>query len=190
MELNMSNSEGRKIVEEIIGLELDMFLAVKNRGGTSICQERPESFRIMREMTHEVLPDTVLDSYLADLRRAVSDGRNLMTEKYALMEGLIPIRNASPLIAEIVQIESEWRKEVAAQFPRSVQPDGHEGFCVYLGCELQTYSEKTLSEYLDYARSAQQELRNLVRDRYEILMRKLGYESLAHCESSLPRTTC
>ncbi|WP_239057740.1 DUF4125 family protein [Pseudodesulfovibrio sp. JC047] len=51
------------LIEEIIHSELDMFLAVKNQGGTSICQERPESFRLMREITHGVLSDDFLHSY-------------------------------------------------------------------------------------------------------------------------------
>ncbi len=181
----MIKEHRRELIESIIKEELNMFLAVKNRGGTSPCQEQPDSFRIMREITHNVLPDDVLESYLADLLKAIQDGRNLMTEKYALMEGLIPVQNDSPLIVEIVCLESEWRKEVAAQFPRSVQADGHEAFCVYLGCELQTYSSETLSAYHHYAAAAQQEHRNLVRERYELLMRKLGYDSLSHCEQSL-----
>ncbi len=183
----MAEEKRTQLIEQIIKLELDMFLAVNNRGGTSLCQERPESFRIMRNMTHSVLPDEYLESYLADLEKAAIDKRNLMTEKYALMEGLIPVQNNSPAIAEIVSMESEWRKEVAAQFPRSVHPDGHQSFCIYLGSELQTYSPKTLDIYLAYAQSMQEKHGNLVRERYEILMRMLGYESLTHCEESIAK---
>lgn len=184
----MAEKKRTQLIENIINLELDMFLAVKNRGGTSLCQERPDSFRVMRYMTHSVLPDEYLESYKADLEKAVDDKRNLMTEKYALMERIIPIHNNSPAIAEIVSMESEWRKEVAAQFPRTVQPDGHQSFCVYLNGELQTYSSRTLDIYLDYALKTQQKCGNLVRERYEILMRKMGYDSLTHCEKSLSKT--
>lgn len=181
----MATKDRKILIKVIVDRELDMFLAVNNRGGTSQCQERPESFRIMREITHGVLPDIFLESYLCDLEQAEQNGRNFMTEKYALMESLIPAINESPYIKEIVDTESEWRKEVAAQFPRSVHPEGHHGFCLYLGCELQTYSAATLAAYHDYAKAAQQEQRNLVRERYELLMRKLGHESLAHCEANL-----
>ncbi|WP_320007202.1 DUF4125 family protein [Maridesulfovibrio sp.] len=181
----MSADTRQQLIEEIIGQELEMFLAVKNRGGTASCQEQPDSFRIMRHMTHAVMPIEYLESYLGDLKQAVLDNRNLMTEKYALMEGLIPVQNDSQAITELVQIESDWRKEVSAQFPLSVHPDGHESFCSYLNGELQTYSPKTLIIYLNYARKTQYKGGNLVRDRYEILMRKLGYDSLAHCEESL-----
>jgi hypothetical protein len=179
------NTTRDTLLDLIISLELAMFLEVQNRGGTSPCQERPESFRIMREITHGVLSDTFLQRYLHDLEQARRQGRNLMTEKYALMEGLIPRRNNDPVIAEIVQAESAWRREVAAQFPRVVQPEGHAGFCLYLGCELQTYSGAALQAYAACVQEALRGLRNLTRDRYELLMHKLGYASLAQCEAEL-----
>lgn len=173
------------LVNDIIEHELKMFLAVNNRGGTSLCQERPESFRLMREITHGVLSGVFLKSYLDDLKTAGEEGRNLMTEKYALMEGLIPPLSNSPVIRDIVVAEGEWRKEVAAQFPKSVHPDGHDSFCLYLGCELQTYSPATLDAYRECVETARREYRNLVRERYEMLMRKLGHESLAACEAGI-----
>lgn len=181
----MAEEARLQLIDEIIARELEMFLAVRNRGGTASCQEQPDSFRIMRHMTHAVMPIEYLDSYLADLKQAVADKRNLMTEKYALMEGIIPVQNDSQAITELVKIESDWRKEVSAQFPLSVHPDGHESFCTYLNGELQTYSPKTLIIYLNYARKTQYNGGNLVRERYEILMRKLGYDSLTHCEESI-----
>jgi hypothetical protein len=181
----MNVEDRRALLESIISKELDMFLAVRNLGGTSLCQERPESFRLMREISHSVLPDAFLDSYLQDLERAEENTRNLMTEKYALMEGRIPPINDSPLITEIVVSEGEWRKEVASQFPRSIHPDGHESFCLYLGCELQTYSDISLGHYHAAVQVAHQKCANLVRERYELLMKKLGYDNLAHCEKKL-----
>lgn len=183
----MTESQRQELIEEIIELELKMFLAVNNRGGKANCQESPESFRTMRFMTHSVLPEKFLKSYKDDLIQAEGDQRNLMTEKYALMEGLIPTINSSPAIAELVEMESEWRKVVAAEFPLSVRPEGHERFCIYLKGELQTYSPASLGIYLDYAKEVQQKQGNLVRDRYEVLMRKLGYNSLTHCEQELEK---
>lgn len=180
----MTEELRQALIKEIIELELKMFQAVNSRGGTASCQETPESFRLMRHMTHYVLPANFLKSYKNDLTQAAIDNRNLMTEKYALMEGLIPDLNTSPDIARIVEIESNWRKEVAKQFPLSVHPEGHDNFCTYLKGELQTYSPKTLNIYLDYAEKKQKEQGNLVRERYEILMRNMGYQSLTHCEKS------
>ena len=181
----MTEERRKALVEEIIERELDMFLAVKNRGGTSHCQERPESFRLMREITHAVLSEAFLESYRNDLLCAEEQGRNFMTEKYALMEALIPPLSADPRIKNLVAAEGAWRDEVAAQFPKSVQPEGHQSFCLYLGCELQTYSHATRTAYADCVDTARREGRNLVRERYELLMRKLDYESLETCEAGL-----
>ncbi|WP_243547044.1 DUF4125 family protein [Pseudodesulfovibrio tunisiensis] len=180
----MSEKSCETLVREIIDLELAMFLAVKNRGGTSLCQEHPDSFRLMREITHAVLPLSFLESYLNDLKQGVQDARNFMSEKYALMESLIPPLNTDPCIDAIVDAESAWRAEVAAEFPKTVQPEGREGFRLYLGCELQTYSPATLAEYTRFVDAAHAENRNPVRERYELLMRKLGYGSLKECEAS------
>ncbi|MFV0348844.1 MAG: DUF4125 family protein [Halodesulfovibrio sp.] len=181
----MMQTTRQVLISAIIERELAMFLAVNSRGGTAACQERPESFRLMREVTHGVLSDAFLQSYLGDLEQAALAGRNCMTEKYALMEGLIPPLSIAPAIREIVQAEGGWRREVAVQFPRSVHPDGHESFCLYLGCELQTYSPATLTAYRECVEAALRENRNLARERYELLMRRLGYDSLQHCETSL-----
>lgn len=180
----MTKTNREALIDDIIALELEMFLAVRSRE-RSLCQERPEAFRLMREITHAVLSDEFLEAYLRDVRLAAGQGRNLMTEKYALMEDLIPAENDDPAVWEIVKAESDWRREVAAQFPRSVHPDGHEGFCLYLECELQTYSAQTLAAYSKCIEAARAQSRNLVRERYELLMRKLGHESLAACEVSI-----
>lgn len=183
----MTQRSRETLVNDIIERELEMFLAVNNRGGTSLCQERPDSFRLMREITHGVLSDDFLKSYLGDLETAGEGGRNLMTEKYALMEGLIAPLGDSSVIRDLVAAESEWRKGVAARFPKTVHPEGDEGFRLYLGCELQTYSPASLDLYRECVEEARRERRNLVRERYELLMRRLGHESLAACEAGLAR---
>lgn len=181
----MPENTHENLINEIIDLELYMFLAVKNQGGTSMCQERPESFRIMREITHGVLSEDFLRSYRNDLQRAKEYGRNFMTEKYALMDQLIPSISTDPRIKEIVAVESTWRKEVAQKFPQTIHPDGHKSFCRYLGCELETYSTSTMNAYEICVKNAQKEKQNLVQERYELLMVKLGHGSLINCESNL-----
>lgn len=158
----MAEERRAQYLHEIIELELSMFLAVKNEEGISECQEHPESFRVMREMTHGVLSNAFLESYLKDLKCAEAAGRNLMTEKYALMASKIPGLHNTPMVREIVVIEGSWRTEVAKCFPRSVHPEGHQSFCQYFNSELQTYSDATLSAYSDCIEAALQQGRNLV----------------------------
>ncbi len=180
-----SDQERAALVDAVIAEELDMFLDVQNRGGTSFCQEHPQTFRTMRRTSHSVQSDAFLQSYLEDLRQAKAAGRNLMVEKYALMENLIPELSEDARIGMIVQAEGQWRDTLALLYPDIFRPDAGAHFRVYLSCELQTLSAKTLALYYDTVAQAQREGRNLVRERYEDLMRRLGFGSLAERQAAL-----
>ncbi|HMM38220.1 MAG TPA: DUF4125 family protein [Desulfovibrio sp.] len=177
----------KDLLSEIIERELAMFQSVNNRGGRADCQDMPESFRLMREITHAVLSVAFLESYGQDLRRAERDGRNFMTEKYAIMEGQIAPINPDPRIPEIADQETDWREAVAAEFPHAVEPGGSEAFRRYLRAELQTYSPGTIGAYAECVDAARREGRNLARERYDLLMSKLGFGSLAEREASVER---
>lgn len=173
-----------EMLAEVVERELAMFLEVRNRGGRADCQEQPEAFRLMRRMTHAVLSDAFAERYLEDLRRGEAQGRNFMTEKYAVMEGQIAPFNPDPRIPKITRSECAWRDAVAAAYPHVVEPDGGDAFRRYLFAELQTYSAATIGAYADCVAAAQREDRNLVGERYELLMRQLGFGSLAEREAA------
>lgn len=173
------------LLVEVVELELGMFQRVHNRGGRADCQERPEAFRLMREITHAVLSDAFVESYAQDLRRGEAEGRNFMTEKYAVMEGQITPFNPDPRIPDIARTESAWRDAVASDFPHVVAPDGGDAFRRYLFAELQTYSSATIAAYADCVAAARREGRNLAMERYELLMRKLDFGSLAQREAAI-----
>lgn len=152
----MSRKEG--LISKIIEIEWDMFANVRNSGGKASCQEDPETFKIIRTSSFMSWPDATLDSYLKDLEEAVKAGRNLMTEKYALMEGLIPHPNPEvlPLIDKIVDIECGWLSEIAEKSPhirlaRPIYSSQDTPFVVssetYTRGELGTYSKRTLELY-------------------------------------------
>ncbi|MEG2004692.1 MAG: DUF4125 family protein [Bilophila sp.] len=180
-----TTSTRQALLDEIIQRELDMFLAVSNRGGVSVCQERPETFRTMRWTSHSVLSDTYLVSYLEDLTLAERENRNFMTEKYALMEDQIPPLSTDPRIDTIVQIESDWRDALIALYPHIVQGHDGEPFRRYLGSELQTLSEHSLALYAQEMQDAKARGENLLAKRYENLFSKMGHASLAAAEASL-----
>lgn len=169
-------SEG--LVDSIVRHELSMFLAVRDRSGVSPCQMNPGAFRLMREITHGVLSACFLTSYLGDLVRAEDAGRNLMTEKYALMEGLPGSAEADAQRDAIADAECAWRADVAVRFPHIIHADGQEAFRHYLACELKTYSPATVQAYAACVATARREGRNLVLERYDLLMRKLGRAAL------------
>ena len=168
------------LIKEIIALELEMFGNVKAREHAS-CQELPETFKTMRWMAHSVLSEDTLASYLEDLMQAVRAGRNLMTEKYARMESLIPPLKSRPesieIIDEIAGIEEAWMKEFSHKYPEIVRGEAS-GFGTYFRCELETYSDRTLELYLGDVTHARTRGINLAEQSYANLFGKLGYESL------------
>ncbi len=180
-------NERQRMIDSIIELELDMFLAVSNRGGTSVCQERPETFRTMRWTSHSVQSDAFLAAYLHDLKQAGLEGRNLMTEKYALMENLIPDLTTDPCVDELVQIEGDWRDALAERYPHVVRADAGPHFRTYLGCELQTLSPKALALYRETVDKAVREGKNLLLERYENLFRKTGGGTMAEREEAMAK---
>ena len=91
----------KNILEKIIELELEMFLAVP-ADGTYSCQEDPEGFRLHRRAQFSIWSEDTLQSYLDDLYRAKKKAINLMTIKYARMDDLLPAENSNPQIEEIV----------------------------------------------------------------------------------------
>jgi hypothetical protein len=172
--------EREALVDEIVEREWEMMRAVVS-DGPSLCQERPGTFRAMREMSHSVLSRDTLASYLGDLRNARVDGRNLVTEKYARMEGKIPPVSDCPLIPKIVAIESAWMDALCAAFPLTLKAAvGY--FARYETSELETYSDATLTLLYRDVLAAREAGRDLVRERYENLFRDLGQGTLAEVE--------
>ncbi len=166
----------RDLLNRVVELELDMFERVRV-AEPSICQERPETFKSMRAMTHSALSDETLRSYLNDLLQANMDGKNLLTLKYARMEDKIPALKNNTVIGDIVKIEERWMQELTLRYPRVVK--GDTGFRNYLSSELETYSDKTLELYFRDVSEAGKQGRNLAEERYNWLFERIGYGSLA-----------
>ena len=151
-------SDKGELIAEILEIEWDMFTSVQARGGVASCQEDRRSFHIIRPADFLTWSEATLSGYLNDLKTARSKGRNLMTEKYARMEGLIPPLNpdAAPLIDRIVRKECLWAEEYLKGTPgaRLARPiysrdDTPEVTSseTYSRAELDTYSTATLDLY-------------------------------------------
>lgn len=162
----MTNSNAVSIINEITAIELKMFQAVNNEGGKADCQNQPETFCAMRQVVYEVLSPHFLIAWLKDLRMAEGAGRNIMTEKYALMCGNIEMPAISQTIKDIVSCELSWLQAAAKEHPDYF--DGNDAdFCRYLLCELLMYSETTLHAYAQCIAEAQAAGRNMVMERLE-----------------------
>ena len=177
------------VLAEIVERELAMFLATNNEGGVSACQTRPDTFRAMRRMAHSAHDDAVLASYLADLQQAEADRRNFMVEKYARMDDRLPPLSTSPLLDEIADAEEAFLQDAQRRYPNVIKSNGQGMFRLYLRCELETLSHRTLELYAAQVRRAQQLGRNLVVERHDYLMRMLGKGGIDACEAASHATS-
>lgn len=181
----MHDTTGRNAaLAEIVERELAMFLATSNEGGVSVCQTRPDTFRAMRKMAHSAHDDALLESYLADLRQAEADGRNVMVEKYARMDDRLPPLSTSPLLDQIADAEEAFLHEAQRLYPNVIKSNGQGMFRRYLRCELETLSPRTLALYAAQIDRARRESRNLVVERHDYLMRLLGKGGIDACNAS------
>lgn len=180
--LQLSAEDRQKLLSRIIDMEADMFAKVNEGKADKVeCQTQLKTFRSMRNMSFAVLSDETLQSYYEDLKFAVLDGRNLVTEKYARMDKLIPPLNDNSLIEEIVQIEKEWMQDLHAKYPHAVGMSPQ--FENYERSELETYSDETITSYYRDVATARQMGLNLVEARYNVLYRGMGFTSLEEVEA-------
>ncbi len=184
-------NEQQQLISEIIETELEMFLNVASRGNAS-CQENPDGFRFYRNAMFVTWPEEALASYLDDVQQAKTEGRNLLTLKYARMEGLIPAENNNPLIDKIVDIEVAWAKEIAVNYPniqrrgRPIEEDSPHATSTktYLRGELETYSDRTLELYYKHLQDCLKRKENLLETRCLIMVKGAGYSSLEAAEAA------
>ena len=185
-------TEHQDIIEQVLDIELYMFQRVRS-AAPAPCQSVPDNFRKIRGSIYEMWTKEMLQSYLNDLQVAQKKGRNLVTEKYARMDNLIPPLSTNPLIDKIVEIEANWQEELKTKYPaiynrmcRSTNPaqDGS-NFSVYLKGELETYSDNTLELYYKNIKNALEKGKNLAMLALERLVKKGGYNDLEHAENML-----
>ena len=186
-------SRKRDLIEEILNIELEMFLNVRSLQKAS-CQEDPDSFRIVRMAQFLSWSEDTLDNYLNCLRLAIKEGRNLMTEKYARMEGLISRPNKNPLIEKILSVQYAWQKEMFEKYPnlmRGARPLASSddsiyqtSFETYLRGELGTYSDETLESLHRDISEKLERGENMTEKVYEHTVRGLEYDSLEEAEQS------
>lgn len=179
--LELTDEQRRALLEKIIKMEEEMFVNV-NKGMSKVeCQGQLKTFHAMRNMSFGVLSNDTLQSYYEDLRFAVQDERNLVMEKYARMDDLIPPISDNPLIDKIVELETAWMEELHQRYPHAVNMSPK--FANYEHSELETYSDTTLSYYYEDVNEAKQRGINLVEERYKLLYKGMGFKNLAEVEA-------
>lgn len=190
-------SEKTDLVDNILESELKMFLTVPTRQKAS-CQEHPDAFRNTRKAQFLTWSEETLKSYLSDLKKAEKDGVNLMTQKYARMDNLIPNLKDNPLIAKIVEIQYGWQIEMFERYPHlmgrgrtlsSAEDTAFQtSFETYLRGELETYSDETLASLHRDVSEKHEKGENMTVELYSHMVKGLGYTSLEEAETSAMKT--
>lgn len=200
-------SKREQLIFDIAVLEWDMFQNVYNTGGRAACQDNPDTFFKMRMSQWMVYSDELLNSYMADCKEAVMQGRNLLFEKYARMmettfaeeynrvkEYLPEITEEKRCLAEqIVAVHLTWDTAMAEEYPHirnlgRVRTTGEDNPLAgssmesYLRGELLTYSDQTLKILWQETQKAQEEGQNLLKEIIRNETQFYGYESLEAAE--------
>ena len=191
--MSFVNKEKEDIIEEIISRELKMFLSVPSLH-KSPCQEHPEAFELHRRAQFSCWSKETLESYLHDLERAQEKGTNLMTQKYARMDNLIPQLNSNPLIDTIVGYQYAWQRSMMKKYPgimsggrplsRAEDSAFMTSFETYLRGELETYSDDTLELLSKDILAKHAQGISMAEELYTCLVKDKGYDSLDEAEQA------
>jgi hypothetical protein len=190
----VSMDSRKEIIEQILAIELEMFLTVPTTQKYS-CQEHPEGFRLHRRAQFGAWSQATLESYLNDLQQAGENNQNLLTVKYARMENRLPRSNFSPLVKTIGDMIMEGQKRFIDSHPWLLQrgrplneqdsQPGLTSFETYLRGELETYSEKTLELLYQDILALQNDGSSFSERVYRCLAEEMGFESLEKLENRL-----
>jgi hypothetical protein len=182
--------ETDRLMQEILDREWEMFQEVKSASYAS-CQNSPDTFRQVRGSIFQLWPRELKAAYLIELTKARQSGRNLITEKYARMDNLIPPLNTNPVIDKIVEIETEWQEEIRKKYPALYQrccrstdkTDDGMNFSVYLRCELETYGDMALDIYFQWVYKAKQLGINYSLNMLNNIVLKSGFKDVEEAEA-------
>ncbi|MGP1570022.1 MAG: DUF4125 family protein [Eubacteriales bacterium] len=206
-EIKINNTPKDGLINNIIETEWFFFDNVNNTGGRAWCQDDEWAFYANRYSQFHVFSEQTLESYKADLDLALSEGRNIITEKYAyMMEFTDPAYYCKHLKGSIPDVPSEKENLVNAiadflvekerAFEASYPKFAGKGrvlegsfeyatFRVYVIGELKTYSLKTLVLYLADLVKADKENRNISKEIHEMTAKFYGYRNLEDAENKI-----
>ena len=206
-EIKINNTEKDGLINNIIETEWFFFDNVNNTGGRAWCQDDEWTFYVNRYSQFNPFSVETLESYKGDLDLALSEGRNVITEKYAYMmeftdfeyyqkhlKDNIPKVSAEKqqLVNLIADILVEEEKKFEVEYPlfsskgRKIEGDSeYATFRVYAVGELKTYSTKTLVLYFADLAKAAKGNRNISKEIHEMTARFYGYKNIEDAENKI-----
>ena len=168
-------------IENIITIEWNMFQKVNNIGGRADCQDDYETFYIMRRSQYENWSDRMIRCYYSFLCDCEANGRNLVTEKYRLINQMIPVL-------------LQWEEEFAVAYPglagrgRPITSEGDaSGFTsmeTYARGEFETYPTELLQLYADYVENLKSTGKSMSLMIQDTMVKLYGYSSIEEAEAS------
>jgi len=199
-----------QLIDSVVEMEWQMFSTVNGEERVS-CQEDKETFLIMRKGQYEAWPEAAVESYLEDLKAAVSAGRNLAREKYIRMMASTDKEGYKAFCGELPEVSPEkqalaeeiWShmleetQEMRKDYPLLAlggrplcrkEEDGWASVESYQNSEMLTYSEKTLGLLRDYILELEADGGSLAYNIQLCTVKGLGYESLRAAEDSMTKT--
>lgn len=196
-------------IEALVQLEWTLFQQTQNEGGRASYQDDWETFRTMRSGQAMGWSEEMVRAWTRDLEEAKSQGRNLVTEKYARMMAytapeaywalepdLPPVpEESAALVRKLTDQLVAWAEEAQARYPRlcgsgrpiHAREDGPYTTSLetyHLG-ELLTLSLPTLLLFERYYREKAERGENLYLEIQTCTAGLLGYPSLEAAERSL-----
>lgn len=207
-DLKRKETSKDQVINQIIEIEWRMFDQVENEGGRAGCQDDEWTFYAMRYSQHSAFSQRTLESYLQDLNRALQEGRNLLTEKYAyMMEYTDPDyfdKNLKPyippvssqkeeLVDRIANLSIRFQQEFERAYPafaaagRPLTGTGGAdvSFHIYTIGELKTYSLQTLEYYFEDMKKSAEGPENTAFRIHKTTAGFYGYKTMEEAESKL-----
>lgn len=200
--------ENRSIIDAIIEKEWPMFHSV-NGETRADCQDDRPMFEAMRRAQFSAWSEAAAESYLRDLERAETEGRNLVREKYIRMMKSTDPRGYEAFCGELPALSPEQERLIAAiwehllaqterlreKYPAvalggrplhaSEETEGWASIETYQCGELATCSEKTLEALLAHITALEEEGKDLARMIQEQSVVAMGYRSLEDAERQI-----
>ena len=194
-------------IEELINIEWQDFQHVINEGGRANCQDKPDTFFIMRRSFFLPLDEEVVSCVLRDFNVAHAEGRNLVSEKYAWMmkstskEKFREVHQflrdpdfvAEALIELSIKYQLKCFEIFRDKYPRlagkgrplytSQDTEQQTSFETYLRGELSTYSSETINKFYSNMKRLEESGDNIIFLTMEEEVKQYGYASLDDAEA-------
>lgn len=200
------DDEKKRLIEDIIAIEWDLFQNVNGNTSKASCQLDKRGFHLYRFSNYAVWTIAILETYKIYILDSIKDGRNILTEKYAyMMEETDPekwesisiyLRKISEdevnIIDKIWKINRVWASSLQARFPNLISlgrpMESEKGKSQitsaenYFKCELKTYNLEILTKLFNWYRKNFDEGKSLLEENYKIMMSLQGFTSLEEAE--------